>query len=86
MHLECISDDKIFSLEADIVRSREDIPAQNTNIGQHVSASYNDNCYIGIVQHVVKINEDVFLQFMHSKEPSHYFYWLESEGVCWVPF
>ena len=35
-----ISDDKQFSLEADIISLREDIPAQNTNIGQYVSASF----------------------------------------------
>ena len=38
-----ISDDKQFSLEADIILSREDIPAQNTNIGQCVSALYDNN-------------------------------------------
>ena len=38
-----ISDDKQFSLETDIISSREDIPAQNTNIGQYVSALCDDN-------------------------------------------
>ena len=37
-------------------------------------------------QHVDKTNKDVFLQLMHSKGPSHYFYRPENENVCWVPF
>ena len=49
-----ISDDKQFSLETDIISSREDIPTQNTNIGQYVSVLYDDNWYIGIVQHIDK--------------------------------
>ena len=57
-----ISDDKQFSLETDIISSREDIPSQNTNIGQYVSALYDDNWYLGIVQHIDKTNKDVFLQ------------------------
>ena len=81
-----ICDDKQFLLETDIISSREDIPAQNTNIGQYVSALYDDNWYIGIVQHVDKTNEDVFRQLIYPKGPSHYFYWLESGDVCWVPF
>ena len=81
-----ISDDQQFSLETDIISSREDIPAQNINIGQYVSALYDDNWYIGIVQHIDKTNKDVFLQLMHPKGPSHYFYWPENEDVCWVPF
>ena len=84
--MKCISDDKQFSLETDIISSREDVPAQNTNIGQYVSAIYDDNWYIGIVQHIDKTNKDVFLQLMHPKEPSHYFYWPKNEDVCWNHF
>ena len=69
-----ISDDKQFSLETDIISSREDILTQNTNIGQYVSVLYDDNWYIGIVQHIGKTNKDVFLQLMHPKGSSHYFY------------
>ena len=36
-----ISDDKQFSVEADIILSRKDIPAQNTNIGKYVSPLYS---------------------------------------------
>ena len=81
-----ISDDKQFSSETDIISSLEDIPAQNMNIGQYVSALYDDNWYIGIVPHVDKTNKDVFQQLMHPKGPSHYFHWPENEDVCWVPF
>ena len=76
--MKLISDDKQFSLETDIISSREDISAQNTNIGQYASALY-DNWYIGIVQHIDKTNKDVFLQLMHPKGPSHYFYWPENK-------
>ena len=81
-----ISDDQQFLLETDIISSREDIPAQNINIGQYVSALYDDNWYIGIAQHINKTNKDIFLQLMHPKGPSHYFYWPENEDVCWVSF
>ena len=85
MHIhQTDSDVKQFALEAGIILSQENIHAQNTNIGQYVSALYDDNWYIGIVHHVGTTNEDVFLQSMHPKKPSHYFYWPESEDICWV--
>ena len=71
--MKSISDNNHFSLKADIIPSLEEIPRQNINIGQYVSVLYDDNWYIGIVQHVDKTNEEVFLQFMHPKGPLHYF-------------
>ena len=45
--MKCIRDDKQFSLKADTISPQEDIPAQNTNIEQYVSALYDDNWYTG---------------------------------------
>ena len=70
--MKSISDNNHFSLKADIIPSLEEIPKQNINIGQYVSVLYDDNWYIGIVQHVDKTNEEVFPQFMHPKGPLHY--------------
>ena len=52
--MKCISDNKQFSFETDIISSREDVSAQSINIGQYVSTLHDDNWYIGIVQHVDK--------------------------------
>ena len=42
--------------------------------------------WVGLVEAINEVNEDVSVRFMHPHGPSHQFVWPQRDDLCWVPY
>ena len=54
-------------------------------LNEYVACRYDEKWWIGVVEEVNEVEQDVKINFLHPPGPARSFRWPSRPDVCWVP-
>ena len=63
----------------------KDVTIESIRLSEYVACTYDEKCWIGVIDEVSEVEQDVKINFLHPSGPSPCFQWPRRLDVCWVP-
>ena len=63
----------------------KDVTIESIRLSEYVACTYDEKWWIGVIDEVSEVEQDVKINFLHPSGPSPCFQWPRRLDVCWVP-